>query len=90
MVDVHADDVAEGFGVPRMVNRFADVFGPRPRPRPRPHPRLRLRPRHRRHRLGHFLDARLTDRTAGSVYPRLGLRARLCYVAVLGGYQQSQ
>jgi hypothetical protein len=86
VVDVHADDVAEGFGVPRMVNRFVDVFGPRPRPRPR----LRPRPRPRRHRLGHFLDARLTDRTAGGVYPRLGLRPRLCYVAVLGDYQQSQ
>jgi len=76
MIDVHADDVAEGFGVPRMVNRFADVFGPRPHPR--------------RHRLGHLLDAHLTDWTAGSVYPQLGLRARLCYVAVLGGYQQSK
>ena len=80
MVDVHADDVAEGFGIPRMVNRFVDVFGPRLRPHPRP----------RHHRLGHFLDARLTDRTAGGVYPRLGLRPRLCYVAILGGYQQSQ
>ena len=65
MVDVHADDVAEGFGVPRMVNHFVDVFGPRPRPRPR----LRPHPRPHRHRLGHFLDARLTDRTAGGVYP---------------------
>ena len=73
-----------------MVNSFADVFGPRPRPHLRPRLRPRPRPRPRRHRLGHFLDARLTDRTAGSVYPRLGLRARLCYVAILGGYQQSQ
>jgi len=87
MVD-DADDVAEGFGVPQMVNRFVDVFGPRPRLRLRPRPRPRPRPR--RHRLGYFLDARLTDRTAGGVYPRLGLRPRLCYVAVLGGYQQSQ
>jgi hypothetical protein len=79
-VPVHADDVAEGFGVPRMVNHFADVFGPRLRPHPHPrHPRL-----------GHLLNARLTDRTAGSVYPRLGLRSRLCYVVVLGGYQQSK
>ena len=86
MVDEHADDVAEGFGVPRMVNHCVDVFRPRPRPRLRPCPR----PPPPRHRLGHLLDARLADRTAGSVYPRLGLRARLCYVAVLGGYQQSQ
>ena len=92
MVDEHADDVAEGFGVPRMVNHCVDVF--RPRPRPRLHPRPRLRPCPRppppRHRLGHLLDARLADRTTGSVYLRLNLKMRLCHVAVLGGYQQIQ
>ena len=61
-----------------MVIHFVDVFGPRYRPR--------YRPRH----LGHLLDARLTYRTAESVYPRLDLRTRLCCVAVLSGYQQSQ
>jgi len=74
MFDEHADGVAEGFGVPRMVIHFVDFFGRR---------------RHR-HRLGHLLDARLTNWTTESVYPRLGLRTRLCCVAVLGGYQQSQ
>ena len=82
MVGEHADDMAEGFGVPRMVNHFVDIFRPHPRPRRRPPPP--------RHHLGRLLDAPLTDRTAVSVYPRLGLRARLCYVAVLGGYQQSK
>ena len=75
MVDKHTDDVAEGFGVPRMVNHFVDVFHPHSHPR---------------HRLGHLLDARLTDWAAESVYPRLNLRMRLCHIAVLGGYQQSQ
>jgi hypothetical protein len=74
MVDEHADDVAEGFGVPRMVIHFVDFFG---------------RCRCRRH-LGHLLDARLTYRTTENVCLRLGLRTHLCYVAVLGGYQQSQ
>jgi hypothetical protein len=79
MVD-DADDVAEGFGVPQMVNHFVDVF------RPRRCPPARC------HRLGHLLDARLTGRTAERAYPRLDLRTqmRLCYAAVLGGYQQSQ
>jgi hypothetical protein len=77
VVDEHADDVAEGFGVPRMVNHFGDIFRPRRRPPPR-------------HRLGHLLDVRLTDQTAESVYLRLGMRMRLRHVAVLGGYQQSQ
>jgi hypothetical protein len=66
VVDEHADDVAEGFGVPRMVNHFVDVFRPRRHPPPP------------RHRLGHLLDARLTNRTAESVHPQLGLRMRLC------------
>ena len=85
MVD-DADDVAEGFGVPQMVNHFVDVFRPRPCLRP-----CRCPPA-RRHRLGHLLDTRLTDRTAERVYPRLDLRTQmhLCYAAVLGGYQQSQ
>ena len=66
MVD-DADDVAEGFGVPRMVNHFVDVFRPRPCLRP-----CRCPPA-RRHRLGHLLDTRLTDRTAERVYSQ-GLR----------------
>ena len=87
MVDEHADDVAEGFGVLQTVNHFVDVFCSHPCLRPRWCP-----PAHR-HRLGHLLDARLTDQTAERVYPRLlDLRTRmcLCYAAVLGGYQQSQ
>ena len=31
MFDEHADDMAEGFGVPWIVIHFLDVFGPRPR-----------------------------------------------------------
>jgi hypothetical protein len=89
MVD-NTDDVAEGFGVPRMVNHFVDVFRPCPCPCPclRPH---RCPPAHRHH-LGHLLDARLTDWTAVRVYLQLDSRTRmcLCYAAVLGGYQQSQ
>ena len=92
MVDEHADDVAEGFGIPRMVNHCVDVFCPHPCPHLHPHPHLHPcpHPPPPRHCLGHLLDARLADRTAGSVYPRLNLRMCLCHVAVLGGYQQIQ
>ena len=70
--------MVEGFGVSRMVNHFVNVFHP---PRHPPPPR---------HRLGHLLDARLTDRTAESIHLQLGLRMRLCHVAIFNGYQQSQ
>ena len=87
MVD-DADDVAEGFGVPQMVNHFVDIF----HTYPCPHHCLHPHPPARRHHLGHLLDAHLTDQTAERVYPQLDSRTRmhLCYAAVLGGYQQSQ